>query len=268
MEDSKAVTSGGCWTLVNGEWEDRAEHDWRNPGHEQTDDYPVVCVNWNDTQSYVGWLSGRTGNEYRLLSEAEWEYVARAGTTTPFHYGETISDRQANYNGEFTVPVGSYEENDFGLYDVHGNVWEWVQDCWKRTTMTCRVTGQHWSLRDVAVGCYEGGAWNVESAESLRSSVRGWNNDDLRGSFNGFRVAYTLCRYRRVGAREGQGSPARKVYDGNMRGPVENPSQLKLLSMTRCARPRPKRLLRGRRGVKRRTSQSRPRPAVPDRRSA
>ena len=103
---------------------------------------PVIHVSWEDAQQYAAWLSGGTGERYRLLSEAEWEYVARAGTTTPFHTGKTISTEVANYNGELTygggtsgvyrgqtVPVGSFPANDFGLRDVHGNVSEWVDDC-------------------------------------------------------------------------------------------------------------------------------------------
>ena len=99
---------------------------------------PVIAVNWQDAQRFVEWLSKETGGEYRLLSEAEWEYVARAGTTTPFHTGGTISTAQANYDGNYTygggrtgtyrertVPVGSFPPNRFGLHDVHGNVWEW-----------------------------------------------------------------------------------------------------------------------------------------------
>ena len=184
--------SARCWTSVDGEWEDSATHDWENPGYEQTDEYPVVCVNWNDTQLYVNWLCRQTEKEYRLLSEAEWEYVARAGTDTPFHYGETISDRQANYSGEYAMPVGTYEENDFGLYDVHGNVWEWVQDCWRDNYHDAPSDGTSWESGGCSSRLLRGGAWNVELAESLRSSTRGRNDVDLRGSFNGFRVAYTL----------------------------------------------------------------------------
>jgi len=104
---------------------------------------PVMNLNRNDAQQYVRWLSRKTGERYRLLSESEWEYVARARTETPFHYGETISTEQANYNGNYTygsgrkgryrgrtVAVGSFPPNGFGLHDVHGNVREWVEDCW------------------------------------------------------------------------------------------------------------------------------------------
>ena len=105
---------------------------------------PVINVSWDDAQQYVAWLSTKTGHQYRLLTEAEWEYVARADTTTPFHTGATISTDQANYDGlstpygsgqmgEYrarTIAAGSFPANDFGLYDVHGNAAEWVEDCY------------------------------------------------------------------------------------------------------------------------------------------
>ena len=107
---------------------------------------PVINVSWEDAQAYVRWLAQETVETYRLLSESEWEYVARAGTTTPFNLGSTISTDQANYNGNYTfgsgrkglyrdktVSVGSFSPNAWGLYDVHENVWEWVEDCWNRS---------------------------------------------------------------------------------------------------------------------------------------
>ena len=103
----------------------------------------MVCISWNSAKASVAWLAARTGHEYRLPSEAEWEYVARAGTLSPFHYGPTITSDHANYNGttryangekgvyrKKTLPVGSFPANAFGVHDVHGNVWEWVEDCW------------------------------------------------------------------------------------------------------------------------------------------
>jgi formylglycine-generating enzyme required for sulfatase activity len=104
---------------------------------------PVINVSWEDTVAYCGWLSQETGAPYRLLSEAKWEYAARAGTKTAFWWGDEIDTTRANYNGEYTyrngpkgeyrqktVPVDAFEPNPFGLYQVHGNVWEWVQDAW------------------------------------------------------------------------------------------------------------------------------------------
>ena len=103
----------------------------------------MINVSWKDARAYVAWLSSKTKRIYRLLSEAEWEYAARAGATEPFYFGETISTDQANYNGNHTygagqegvsrnktVPVGRFEQNRFGLRDMHGNVQEWVEVCW------------------------------------------------------------------------------------------------------------------------------------------
>ena len=119
------VSDGGCGGY-------RPDDKWGRYEH------PVIEVSWKNAKGYVEWLRRKTGKRYRLLSEAEWEYVARAGTTTPFHTGRTISTEQANYDGnhtygsgregayrERTTPVGSFEPNGFGVYDVHGNVWSW-----------------------------------------------------------------------------------------------------------------------------------------------
>ena len=97
----------------------------------------MINVSWEDARGYVRWLSGKTGKEYRLLSESEWEYVARGGTQTKYWWGDEIGRGRANCDGcgsrwddEKTAPVGSFRANGFGLHDVHGNVWEWVEDCW------------------------------------------------------------------------------------------------------------------------------------------
>jgi formylglycine-generating enzyme required for sulfatase activity len=116
---------------------------WKNPGFPQSDDHPVVCVTWGDAQDYVRSLTKRTGHRYRLLSDAEWEYAARAGSTTAFPWGPTASHAFANYGAdeccapatsgrdkwEYTSPVGSFPPNAFGLFDMHGNVFEWVETC-------------------------------------------------------------------------------------------------------------------------------------------
>jgi formylglycine-generating enzyme required for sulfatase activity len=116
---------------------------WKDPGYPQGDDHPVVCITWQDARDYAAWLTERTGHHYRLLSESEWEYAARAGTTTAFPWGAAASHEFANYGRDsccgpatvgkdrwqFTSPVGSFPPNAFGLYDMHGNVFEWVQDC-------------------------------------------------------------------------------------------------------------------------------------------
>ena len=166
---------------------------------------PAVNVNWNDAQLYVSWLSRKTGKRYRLLSESEWEYVARAGTTGPFHFGSTISTSQANYDGRYTygsrrqgeyrrrtVPVGTFRANDFGLYDVHGNVREWVEDCWHGNYRGAPVDGSAWtSGGDCSWRVLRGGSWNY-APRNLRSADRSRLTTGSRYDSNGFRIARTL----------------------------------------------------------------------------
>jgi formylglycine-generating enzyme required for sulfatase activity len=140
-------TDGACWTHTDTEWKERADRNWSSPGFMQNDRHPVVCVTWDDAKAYAAWLSKKTGKTYRLPSEAEREYATRAGTTTPFWWGSAISPQQANYNGtadpyqgggskgewrKATVPVDGFKANPWGLYNVHGNVWEWTEDCRNR----------------------------------------------------------------------------------------------------------------------------------------
>ena len=165
---------------------------------------PVIYVSWQEAQLYVHWLSSRAGHRYRLLSESEWEYAARAGTTGPFHTGGTISTKQANYDGNYvygggvrgvnrvrTVPVGSFSPNAFGLYDVHGNVWEWVQDCWNGGYQGAPSDGGAWESGDCSNRVLRGGAWNGYPW-FLRSAYRDGLNSGYRLNFVGFRVARTL----------------------------------------------------------------------------
>ncbi len=166
---------------------------------------PVINVSWDDAQQYVSWLSRKTGKQYRLLSESEWEYVARAGTTGPFHFGSTISTDQANYDGgstygggskgifrEKTVSVGSFPANSFGLHDVHGNVWEWVEDCWYNYYARAPLDGSAWVAYG---GCgfrvLRGGSW-LNLPRVLRSANRGGSDSGGRNVYIGFRVARTL----------------------------------------------------------------------------
>ena len=166
---------------------------------------PVIYVNWNDAREYVGWLSRKTGHRYRLLSESEWEYVARAGTKTPFHYGSTISTVQANYNGNYaygsgrkgrfrkqTMLVGSFPANAFGLRDVHGNVREWVEDCRHREYKGAPADGSAWSRGgDCSRRVLRGGSWS-NRPRNLRSAFRIAISAEFRFDNVGFRVARTL----------------------------------------------------------------------------
>ena len=165
---------------------------------------PVVNVSWQEAGSYVSWLSRRTGERYRLPSESEWEYVARAGTTGPFHTGSTISTDWANYDGNYvygsgrkgvyrgrTVPVGSFGVNAFGLHDVHGNVREWVQDCWNRSYAGALGDGSAWEGGNCSLRGLRGGGW-VSRPGDLRSANRLRIDSGHRLSSGGFRVARAL----------------------------------------------------------------------------
>jgi formylglycine-generating enzyme required for sulfatase activity len=165
---------------------------------------PVNNVNWEAAQQYVAWFSKMTGRPYRLLSEAEWEYAARAGTNTAYSWGDEIGSGNANCDGcggerdgRQPVPVGSYPANKFGLYDMLGNVWEWVEDCWHDDYGDEPPgDGSAWTTgcSDSASRVVRGGSWNVKP-QSLRSAVR------IRGSAagrnygdGGFRIGRTLAR--------------------------------------------------------------------------
>ena len=152
---------------------------------------PVINVSWDDAQAYVRWLSKKTGKQYRLLSEAEWEYVARAGTRTPFHFGRTISTNQANYNRNYraqTVEAGSFPSNAYGVYDVHGNVDEWVQDCWNDSYFGAPTDGSAWTSGECSGRVLRGGSW-ASSHRNLHLADRDWSPTNYRSIRTGFRVA-------------------------------------------------------------------------------
>ena len=165
---------------------------------------PVIRVSWEDAQAYVQWLSRETGQGYRLLSESEWEYAARAGTTTPFHTGPTITTAQANfdgngtYNGSLkgeyrgkTVEVGRFPANGFGLHDMHGNVWEWVEDCWHDNYSGAPEDGSTWTSGKCEYRVLRGGSWSY-GPDHLRSANRNRSTPVVRLNDYGFRVARTL----------------------------------------------------------------------------
>ena len=165
---------------------------------------PVIYVSWYEAKAYVAWLSRKTGKRYRLPSEAEWEYAARAGTTTPFHFGSTISPDQANYDGrrtygsgrkgvyrEKTVAVGSFPSNAFGLHDMHGNVWEWVEDCWNGSCVGAPSDGSAWTSGNCYIREMRGGSWNYGPG-SLRSAFPNFDGPEARVYNGGIRVARTL----------------------------------------------------------------------------
>lgn len=200
---TEAETSGGCFAWVDNRWESNRDFNWHALGFEQGDDHPVVCISWNDAQAYVRWLSKVSRQSFRLLSEAEREYATRAGSTTTFWWGDSLSTDRANYDHSApdyrgsrhgtgrnaTVPVNSFTANAFGLYNVHGNVWEWVQDCQHDTYAGAPADGSPWVAKCSAdKRVLRGGAW-VGDPAGLRSASRNWFTPDFRFNASGFRVA-------------------------------------------------------------------------------
>ena len=193
-----AEKEGWSYGVVDGKWGKKEGSDWKNAGFSQTDDHPVVNVSWNDAKAFSEWLSKQTGKTLRLPTEAEWEYACRAGTTTSFAFGNCLSTDQANYNGNYpftgcskgeyikkTIPVGSLVKNAWGLYDMHGNVFEWCSD-WYGAYSSKSVTdpsgptsGKYRVLR--------GGSWFI-SAWHCRSADRYRNFPGIRSDRFGFRL--------------------------------------------------------------------------------
>jgi formylglycine-generating enzyme required for sulfatase activity len=173
--------------------EDGSNPSWRNPGFPQENDHPVVHLNWHDAQAYVAWLRERSGGKaFRLLSEAEWEYCCRAGTTTPYSTGDTISPAQANFNTGGTTPVTKFPPSPWGLRDMHGNVWEWCEDNWHEDYSGDPPSdGSVWPGGDVSIRVLRGGSWS-NYPQFLRSAYRSRYLLGERISNVGFRVARTL----------------------------------------------------------------------------
>jgi formylglycine-generating enzyme required for sulfatase activity len=163
---------------------------------------PAINVTWDMAEAYAEWLSKKTGKAYRLPSEAEWEYAARARTATPFSFGATISTDRANYDGsaayaegrsgsnrQQTLAVGSFAANAFGLYDLHGNVAEWVEDCWQDGYGDdAPATGSPYVVAECGEHAVRGGSWESAPGE-VRSAARTGMRRDQQSSSLGFRVA-------------------------------------------------------------------------------
>jgi len=194
-----------CRTFEEGRVEVRAGRSYRDAGFPQDDRHPAVCVFWSDAKAFVTWLSKKTHKGYRLLSEAEREFVTRAGTTTPFWWGRSITARQANFDGNYTyaggsaegeyrqrtVPVDSFKANTWGLYNVHGNVWDWTEDCWNANYNGAPTDGSAWISGDCSRRVVRGGAWDT-FPWILRSAHRDRGFAVGRISVQGFRLARTL----------------------------------------------------------------------------
>jgi len=169
------------------------------PDHWGRGRLPAINVSWRDARQYVAWLSEVTRKDYRLLTEAEWEYAARAGAMTRYSWGDDARGANANCDGcgsrwdlQQTAPVGSFKPNAFGLYDMLGNVWEWVEDSWHENYNGAPTDGSAWlDGGDPSFRVVRGGSWRNES-ELVRTAVRARRNINVRFDSLGFRVARTM----------------------------------------------------------------------------
>ncbi len=159
---------------------------------------PVINVNWHDAKLYVSWLSRKTRKQYRLLSEAEWEYMARAGSTTQYPWGDAVGSGKANckgcgsqWGGRQTAPVGRFKANNFGIYDAIGNVFEWVEDCYIDSYRSAPTDAEARVTKSKCSRVFRGGSWFFEPW-SVRSAYRGAAGISARLKYVGFRVARTL----------------------------------------------------------------------------
>jgi formylglycine-generating enzyme required for sulfatase activity len=205
VSETNRPDSASCYVFDGKTFKDTPGMNWRNPGFTQTGRDPAVCVSWDDTQAYASWLGQKTGKKYRLLSEAEWEYAARAGTTTAYYWGDMASHDDANYGSDTccsalvsgrdqwvnTSPVGSFSANAFGLYDMSGNVFQWTMDCLNETYAGAPSDGSAWQSGTCGRRILRSGSW-YDNSRVIRSASRGRYNSGDRISGIGFRVARTF----------------------------------------------------------------------------
>ena len=192
-----------CDRLLGLTWEVAGRGKAFSPGYAEAPGQPAVCLSWTDAQAYLKWLNRKArGDRYRLPSEAEWEYAARAGTTAARWWGEAIGVGKANCNGcgsqwdnERFAPVGSFGPNPWGLYDMLGNVWQWTDDCWNESYVGAPTDGSAWKDGDCDRRVLRGGSWD-NLPVFVRSAARGRayfdNRDFDYATYAGFRVAKTL----------------------------------------------------------------------------
>jgi formylglycine-generating enzyme required for sulfatase activity len=203
-----------CYTLESNTPRERVDRSFRNPGYAQSGIHPAVCVNWRDAKAYVDWLSRSTAKTYHLLSEAEWEYVARAGSTLPYGFGKDATEVCKFANGAdqsaklamlpadyaymnctdsypYTAPVGSFKANAMGVFDLLGNVWEWTEDCFYDDYLTAPSDGTARAAAACQARTVRGGSW-FSTGKSLRPAIRAKASDNARYDDVGFRVARAL----------------------------------------------------------------------------
>lgn len=209
---TEAEKHGGCWVWNGTSVGKDAKRSWRTPGFAQGEDHPVVCVSWNDARAYLEWLSKEAKRSYRLPSEAEWEYAARAGSTTARYWGEgperacdfaNVADEAAKRQFPgltihdcddkfvYTSPVGSFKANALGLEDMLGNVWEWTKNCRNDSYRGAPIDGGAWTSGDCGRRVLRGGSWS-DRPDIVRSAYRSWVGTGFRRDDTGFRPATTL----------------------------------------------------------------------------
>ncbi len=206
VRETGYLTGEGCTLWSNHRFVVWPEAGWQNPGFEQTDRDPVVCVSWQDAKAYVGWLNSKLHGQapskgdgrYRLPSEAEWEYAARAGTRSARWWGDQVGSGNANcdrcgsrWDKKQPAPVGTFQNNPFGLTDVLGNAWEWMEDCWNETYTGAPADGSAWTTGTCELRVISGGSW-TNHPWLLRSADRTRADQNKRANYIGFRVAKTL----------------------------------------------------------------------------
>jgi formylglycine-generating enzyme required for sulfatase activity len=215
MTETGMTIGGSCRRLVNPErppptWS-APEGSLEHPGYEITGSHPAVCISWHEAQSYVAWLQRRTGKPYRLPTEAEWEYAARAGAATRYSFGNDentlcVYARFADLSSQFgwhdachselvaygAAPVGSLKPNPWGIFDMHGNAWEWVEDCWTPNPLEIPVDGSAFSRPgNCEMGVMRGGSFSSSSL-MVRSAIRSPMRTAQHYFNVGLRVALTL----------------------------------------------------------------------------
>ena len=212
VKDTGYDAGAGCWTLTKaGEMAIQSGYDWRNPGYPQEQSHPAACINWHDARAYVEWLSRKSGKPYRLPTEAEWEYAARAGSATARYWGDgpehactygNVWDRSAKNKVPvrstsaihdcddgfaYTSPVAMFKPNSFGLYDMLGNVLQWTSDCLHHNYEGAPGDGSAWVGGDCSYHVVRGGAWSSQP-RVVRSAARNFIPAGIRNLVVGVRV--------------------------------------------------------------------------------
>ncbi len=197
----------GCWYFESG-WKYSKVLNWKNPGYQQDENHPIVCVSWIDIQRFIDHINSLSKHQFRLPTEAEWEYAARANSTTTFYWGSdpkglcthanasdlqtlkrfpSFVSNQCDDGFLETAPVGSFQSNPFGLYDIYGNAWEWTQDCWNDSYINAPLDGSAWLAGDCSRRVFRGGGWG-DNPKFARSSLRNRAPSEQRKDDIGFRL--------------------------------------------------------------------------------